>query len=70
MECVARYPASCNQDLYKGGKQYSSNSELCQAIETACKAIPRSKIKDMTISMDGRVTQVLKNSGGHIGHLR
>ena len=66
--CIENLWSIVNQDLYKGGKQYSSNSELWEAIEAAYNAIPSSNIKHLSKSMDVQVAQVLKNPGGYIGH--
>ena len=48
------------------GKHFSSKVELWQAIEAACKAVPKSTIEKFTKSMDDRLSLVLQKSGGYI----
>jgi len=67
LNCIENLWAIVKQDIYKNGKQFSSKVQLWEAIEAACKAIPKSTIETLTKSMDDRVLLVWQKSGGHIG---
>lgn len=58
--------AIVKKELYKGGKQYKSKSELWDAIETVVKAISPDTIKTLTSSMDERLMRIIEKKGGYI----
>ena len=56
------------QEIYKGGKQFSSKDELWKAIEASTRIIKPEMIRRLTKSVDTRLSKVLQGQGRHVGH--
>ena len=58
--------AVLKQKVYRSGRQYNSKRDLWAAIEEAAASIDANLIKRLTSSMDRRLLEVIKKSGGHV----
>ena len=58
--------ALVKRELYSGGKQYRSQSELWEAIKKATPAIKPETVKCLTNSMDDRLIKIIDKKGGYI----
>ena len=56
--------ALVNRELYSGGKQYRSQSELWDAIKKATRAIKPETEKSLTNSIDDRPFKTIDKKGG------
>lgn len=54
--------------VYQGGRQFSTKSELWDAVVNAAESITPDEILSLTNSMDNRVRQVIAAGGGYIKH--
>jgi transposase len=54
------------QDIFKGGKQYTSKEDLWKAIETSASSIHRSEIKKFTESVNKRIVIVFQKKGSSV----
>ena len=52
--------------VYKGGQQYSSLTELKKAVEKAVSAIPVKLLANLIDSMKGRLKKIIAAKGNHI----
>ena len=55
-------------DLYTGGKQYSTRNELWKAKLDVYQGVGKDVIKTLTGSMDSRLENLFQCSGNYIGH--
>jgi len=58
--------AFLKQKVYRSGRQYNSKRDLWAAIEEAAGSTDANLIKRLTSSMDRRLLEVIKKSGGHV----
>lgn len=54
------------RSVYDGGRQFTSQQQLWEAILSSCKAVPADTIQKLTNSMDGRLEKVLFNKGSYV----
>lgn len=54
------------QNIYEGGRQFTSKQELWEAVLTSCKEIQAETLQKLTSSMDARIVKLLSNKWPYI----
>jgi len=66
LNCIENLWAILKLELYRDGKQYTSNNDLWNSIDRVCRNISPETVKNLTKSMDNRLIEVIRNNGGYI----
>ena len=54
------------QNIYVGGRQFTSKQVLWEAIMASCKNIKAETIKELTSLMDARIVKVISKKGSYV----
>lgn len=66
LNCIENLWSIVKRDIYKNGKQFHCKEALWNAIQRSFAKIPSETIEKLTGSMDKRLVEILRRSGGRV----